>query len=172
MINKVVIPWVVNSSPLISLGNIGQLSLLSRLATQVIVVPAVVKEVLYAKDMASDALQKALADSQLEEAKTAMFDPTVALWGLGPGETEVLSFARQFADHKCEAILDDRAARQCARSFNIPTRGTLGIVLLAKQRGIIPRASVVIEALQTTGLFLTPILVEQALSLVDESPSD
>jgi predicted nucleic acid-binding protein len=34
-----------------------------------------------------------------------------------------------------EAIIDDLAGRRCAAAFNIPVRGTLGLVLTAKQRG-------------------------------------
>jgi hypothetical protein len=43
-------------------------------------------------------------------------------------------------------------------------------VLLAKQRGIIPAAATVLEALQLAGLFLSPELITQALALVGETP--
>lgn len=36
--------------------------------------------------------------------------------------------------------LDDRAARKCAVVEGIPTRGTLGVLLAAKVRGLIPSA--------------------------------
>ena len=32
-------------------------------------------------------------------------------------------------------MIDDREARRCARTLNIPVIGTLGLVLLAKQLG-------------------------------------
>lgn len=170
MAERMTTRWVVNASPLISLGHIGQLGLLSSLAQEVVVVPAVVTEVLHAADAASAALTAALSASQLHQVKAVEPDSTIALWGLGAGETEVLSFARHHLAQDYEVVLDDRAARQCARSFNIRTRGTLGIVLLAKRHGLIPSAAAVIESLQMAGLFLSPTIVAQALALVGESP--
>jgi len=54
---------------------------------------------------------------------------------LGAGESEVLTWARQNPGY--EAILDDRAARNCAITLQIPVRGTLGVALLAKREGLI-----------------------------------
>ena len=34
-------------------------------------------------------------------------------------------------------VLDDRAARNCAKSLQIRTLGTVGVILLAKRRGLI-----------------------------------
>ncbi|HYW83217.1 MAG TPA: DUF3368 domain-containing protein, partial [Spirochaetia bacterium] len=59
-------------------------------------------------------------------------------WGLGPGETAVLGVALERAH--CTAVLDDASARACARAFDIPLIGTLGVVLRARQRGVIPSA--------------------------------
>jgi predicted nucleic acid-binding protein len=79
--------WAVNASPLITLGQIGQLSLLNKLAQKVVVVPAVVAEVLRGEDAASAALASALASSQFHQVEAVEPDATIALWGLGPGET-------------------------------------------------------------------------------------
>ena len=49
------------------------------------------------------------------------------------------------ADPECEAILDDRDARRCAQALRIGVRGTIGLVILAKQIGSIPLARPVSE---------------------------
>jgi predicted nucleic acid-binding protein len=49
---------------------------------------------------------------------------------LGLGESQVLSYVQTHSD--CVAIVDDRAARNCACTLKIPVRGTLGVLLLAK----------------------------------------
>ncbi len=71
-------------------------------------------------------------------------------------------------DPDCEAILDDRDARRCATVLKIGSRGTLGVVILAKQIGLISSAFPVVEQLRQVGLFLTDDVATQALRLVGE----
>jgi predicted nucleic acid-binding protein len=64
--------------------------------------------------------------------------------------------------------LDDLAARKCARSLGIPIRGTVGVFLLAKQRGIIPAAAPLLEKLIAAGMRFEKRWLDQALQLVGE----
>ena len=45
------------------------------------------------------------------------------VWNLGDGESEVLSFALAYPQYK--AMIDDRAARSCARTLGVQTLGTV-----------------------------------------------
>lgn len=93
-------------------------------------------------------------------------DPvTITEWQLGAGESAVLALA---AEHQLEAIIDDLAGRKCAAALNIPVRGTLGIVLVAKQRGVIPAARPVIEDMMHAGLYLSRRVLDKALQRVGE----
>jgi predicted nucleic acid-binding protein len=65
-------------------------------------------------------------------------------------------------------IPDDRDARRCAQALGIGVRGTLGLVILAKQIGSIPSARSVVEQLRQVGLFLTDDIANGALALVGE----
>jgi len=47
------------------------------------------------------------------------------------------------------AVLDDGAARRCARSLSLMITGTLAVVLLAKQHGLIDSASQVLHDLRS-----------------------
>ena len=67
-----------------------------------------------------------------------------------------------------EAIIDDLAGRPCAAFLGIPVRGTLGIVLAAKQRGHIAAARPVMEALIKSGLYLSRAVLDEALKRVGE----
>ena len=67
-----------------------------------------------------------------------------------------------------ETIIDDLAGRKCAASLNIPVRGTLGIVLVAKKRGLIAKARPVIEDMMSAGLYLSRKVVDKALQKVGE----
>ena len=85
---------------------------------------------------------------------------------MGAGESSVLTLAA--TRQGIEAIIDDLAGRKCAASLQIPVRGTLGIVLVAKNRGVIPRARPVIEDMMGAGLYLSRNVLEAALHRVGE----
>lgn len=67
-----------------------------------------------------------------------------------------------------EAVIDDLAARRCAGALSIPIRGTLGLTLLAKQRGHISSARRVLEQLRQGGMYLSGEVMNRALALVGE----
>ncbi|WP_416349235.1 DUF3368 domain-containing protein [Leptolyngbya sp. CCNP1308] len=56
---------------------------------------------------------------------------------------------------KFRAMVDDAAARRCARSLNIPTIGTGGALVLAKRRGLIPTVAEPLQALRDAGLWIS-----------------
>jgi predicted nucleic acid-binding protein len=92
--------------------------------------------------------------------------PVIQAWDLGPGESAVLAWAT--AHPGAEAILDDLAARRCAASLAVPVRGTLGLVLLAKRRGMVPAARPLLDTLREAGMYLSPAVMDRALRLVGE----
>lgn len=88
-------------------------------------------------------------------------DPLVLAWDAGPGETEVLTYAR--ANPDVWAVVDDDYARRCAQSLGIRTLGTCGVIVLAKRRGVIAKARPCLEALQAAGLWLSDGLIRAVL---------
>ena len=87
-------------------------------------------------------------------------------WDLGLGESAVLTWG--YVNPGTEVIVDDLAARRCAATLGIPVRGTLGIVITAKQRGIIPAARPVLEQLRLCGMYLSDRVINQALAFLGE----
>ena len=61
--------------------------------------------------------------------------PSIAAWDLGRGESEVLTLA--LGKPRTGVVLDDLQARKCAELFEISLIGTLGLVVLAKRKGLI-----------------------------------
>ena len=157
--------FVLDSSPLIALGGVGRLDLVAALAREVVVPEQVAAEVSRVGDEAS----RALTDSAFTIAQVQPH-PLVVPWGLGSGETAVLSFAK--SQRQFVAVVDDLAARRCASSIGVLCRGTLGLVLLAKTRQLIPSAADLLAELEQSGLYLSRDLVEYGLGLVGETPGD
>ena len=156
---------VVNASPFIFLSRADLLSLLQTVAPRVSVPAEVVAEVL-AKG-AETRTAKALAGAAwLERLSPCSIPRSVESWDLGPGESAVLSHGLMRSGSL--VVLDDLQARRCAASLGLPTIGTLGLVLRAKRRGVVPAARPVVEQLVEGGMYLSRKVVDQALSLVDE----
>jgi len=65
-------------------------------------------------------------------------------------------------------IVDDLAARRCAVALGIPVRGTLGLVLTAKQRGTIGPPTH-FEQRCSCGMYLSNRVMNQALLVGNKS---
>lgn len=157
--------WIVNASPIIVLAKVGQLRLLEELSEECVVPEAVAVEILAgpSEDPARQALEEGWGRRQ---APNDVFIELVE-WGLGPGETSVLALAKERTP--AVAILDDGAARSCAKTFNIPVMGTLAIVLRAKKAGLIPAASEVFRDMRAAGFHLNDRIVQQVLGGIGET---
>lgn len=157
--------WIANASPVIVLAKAGYLELLKELASELVLPEAVVAEILAgpADDPARQAVQGGWG---LRSAPKSVPSDLVE-WGLGPGETAVLALALERAP--CTAVLDDAAARTCAKAFGIPMIGTLGVVLRAKKRGLIPLAADVLKGIRAAGLHLDDRTIRLALGRLGEA---
>jgi predicted nucleic acid-binding protein len=154
--------WVLNASPTIVLARIGLQGVFFDLTQQVLIPQAVAKEIQAGPP--EDAAQRFLAEGRISIVPTPPPSSELSAWDLGAGETAVLSYA--LANPGWIAILDDGAARKCARSFSIPHKGTLAIVLLAKQQGLISSAANTLRALQSNGFRLDDELIRETLHRV------
>jgi predicted nucleic acid-binding protein len=122
--------WIANASPVTALAKIEKLDLLLVQGRTLLIPEAVVSEILQAP--AHDAARKALEAGWGSKPIAVAPDMGVLEWGLGAGETTVLSLAMQ---KKALAIVDDRAARIACKALGIPFIGTLGVVLRARHEG-------------------------------------
>nr|WP_093191264.1 DUF3368 domain-containing protein [Thiocapsa sp. KS1] len=157
--------WVVNASPLILLGKVEQIELLSAMAGQIAVPGAVIQEVSAKPDGARTiqilgALEPAIiVDDEVPPAN-------ILSWDLGAGETQVISYAVTHAADR--VVIDDLAARRCAKAMGLAIIGTLGIIGRAKVAGLIDRAGPVIQRLRETGLYASDEIVQRLLREVGE----
>ncbi len=157
--------WVLNASPLIILGKVSGITLLEKMCLDLIIPEGVVREL---DQGSSDDPARAWIHGEgasfvrrLEE-----IPPLILTWDLGKGEAEVIYWA--YLNPGYEAILDDRAARHCASSLGIRVRGTIGIILLAKKRGVLPQVKPILSQLMKSGFRISPELLRTAYRLADE----
>ena len=134
---------VLDSSAIIALAEINMANVIEALDMEIIVPQAVYEEVVVKgrgrpgsgelEDLARQGKVKVLAprDRALVEA---LHDP------LGMGESEAIALA---VEHGCTVVLDDRIARLKAKSMGLAVKGTIGLLRLAYDKGIIDKNKLV-----------------------------
>lgn len=156
---------VVDTTPIIALALIGKLGLLQHLYGEVVVPAAVYDEVLAggASGAGRAEFQEAvwLRVISLQDARRADL-----LADLGRGEAEVIALAQEIdADL---VVIDERLARRHARRLGLTLTGTLGVLLKAKERGLIPRITPLVEQFRQGGIHLSDAVITETLRLAGE----
>jgi uncharacterized protein len=135
---------ICNTSPFQYLHQLDLLAILPALAGEVIVPPAVVNEL--AVGRAAGVSLPDLESLPWVKVRHPVGELALPLVNdLGPGETEVLMLALEMRE--AVVILDDGLARQVAESLAIRLTGTLGLLLDAKRKGLIPAVAPLLDQL-------------------------
>jgi predicted nucleic acid-binding protein len=157
-------PVVVNNTPLVALWVLGRLDLLRQLFGEVLIPPAVQAEFL-----GTERIQRQQALDRATWIRMApLLNPRhpLAYTGLDRGEAETLALAEECGGM---VIMDERKGRRYAQRLALPLTGTLGVLLLAKEHGLITTVSSAMAQLQNAGLYLDAALVARVLDLAGES---
>ncbi|MEH2411727.1 DUF3368 domain-containing protein [Nostoc sp.] len=86
---------------------------------------------------------------------------------LDNGEREAIALALETGER--QILLDEREARQVAQNLGLQTIGTLGILLLAKNRKIITQVQPLLDAMINTAQYwVSRSLYEQVLRQIGE----
>jgi len=157
---------IMDASPLIVLFRSHQIYILPQLFNTIWVPNAVWEEVTNEKyhDVAFDGLINA---QWIQRVNVEQIPNRIKKRELGKGESEVLSFALNSPN--VYAVLDDLAARRCAKALKIPILGTGGLFILAKQRGIISSVTEALLSLRAVGLWLSEDVLELLITKAGES---
>lgn len=158
-------PVILNNTPLVALWLLGQFELLHSLYGEVLIPDAVLAEF-----VAFEALQRRHALSHAPWiVPTKLSNPQAALvyTGLDSGEADVLALAIERQARL--VIIDERKGRSFARRLNLPLTGTLGVLLAAKQNGLLFEVKPLVNALEAAGLHFRPALVAGVLAQADEA---
>jgi predicted nucleic acid-binding protein len=158
--------WVVNASPLILLGKVGQTPLLVALVDTVVVPKAVMREV-SAKPDGARTVEALTALKSVTFADDELPPANILSWDLEPGETQVITQAVRHGANRI--VIDDLEARRCAMAMGLSMIGTLGIIGRAKAVGLIDEAGPIIQRLRDTGLYASDDIVQRLLREVGES---
>ncbi len=159
---------VSNTGPLIGLAKVNQLSLLKSMYREVLIPPMVHKELMGKVGMESDQIDSALQDFiNVKELKTLEPATESALADLDEGEKQAIALAATVKKDVL-LLLDDRAGREAAKKLNVPTTGLIGILLLAKEKGLIKNVKSLLDEIRNHGYWLSDEVIEVARKLAGE----
>ena len=83
------------------------------------------------------------------------------------GESEAIALAEEIG--ASELLIDEKAARKVAMARKLPLIGTVGILLLAKRRGLLDSVKNILNEMQVKGTRISVKLYEQVLILAEEN---
>lgn len=158
---------VSDTTPLIGLASINRLDLLKELFEEVYIPQAVFDEtVTFGRENSKAKQQVSNANwIHVVEVKDRLA-VNVLLDEMDLGEVETIVLASEInADW---VLMDEKKGRRKLSQLNIPKIGTLGILLKAKELGLVPALKPEIEELQRSGFSTSPLLVEQILDAAGE----
>jgi uncharacterized protein len=154
---------VTNTSPIISLAGVGELRLVEALFAR-IVVPFEVWYELNDKPGAPEP-GELLALERVAFHPTPPFLPETS--ALDPGECAAIAVAVSIPD--AWVLLDDISARRVAEGLGLRVKGTLGVLVEAKRRGLVPAVRPLVQMMLENGCRLGPDVVSAVLAAAGEN---
>lgn len=153
-----------NTTPFIALSAIERLDLLPALFEQIHVVQPVVLEC-----AAGGGIKVPALDSLpwVTVQPVTAGDPEPMLTQLDEGEKWTLHAARQAGAELL--LIDERIGRNLAERMGLKVSGTLGILLKARQRGLIASFTGTAQSMRARGLFFHPRLIERLAASIGEN---
>jgi predicted nucleic acid-binding protein len=104
----------------------------------------------------------------LEQSIKGGHDSRVLMAALDPGETEALCLALEVTPRFI--LVDERPTRRVAKQLNLPVIGTLGVLLRAKEHGLLTAIQPSLDALVTVEFYVTAGLYDRVLVDAGEAP--
>jgi predicted nucleic acid-binding protein len=146
---------IADTSCLILLDKIGELSLLNELFGEIYITNEVAKE-----------YQNVLPPWFIIQEPQDKNYQTILEANIDKGEASAIALALEYKD--ALLIIDDLKGRIYAQKLGLTITGTLGIIVDAKSAGIISSAKKILEKVKETNFRISPEIELQILKLVKE----
>ncbi|MBM4464914.1 MAG: DUF3368 domain-containing protein [Chloroflexi bacterium] len=158
---------VANSGPLIGLASIGEFRLLKDVFGEIVIPSAVYNEVVIQGRDQPGAKETREADwiKVVEVQEHLAVD--LLRNELDQGESEALVLAKELG--AARILIDERLARRKARSVGLTVIGTLGVLLMAKEAGLIPAVRPFLDHLSATPFRMSGNLYRKVLYMAGET---
>ena len=146
-------PVVSDSTCLIGLERVAELDILPALFAPIMIPPEVERE-----------FGSKFSWLQTENITNSSLVTALQL-AVDAGEAEAIALA---SEKGCLLISDDKQARAAAKNLGVKVIGTVGVLVRAKQNGVISAIKPILDDLDLNSFFISRALREEALKLVGE----
>jgi len=155
-----------DASPLIALSLIERLELLRLLFGTVTITEVVRDEVLSGSAKPGEAaIANGIESGSIQVIADRWLEPRFP--ELDEGEASTLRAATHLGA-PCLVLIDERVGRAIARELEIAHTGTVGLIVQAKKRGLIPSARALFEQLLAQHFRVSGEMIREALVLAGE----
>lgn len=144
---------VSDSTCLIGLERIGELHILPALFDPIMIPPKVERE-----------FGNKFAWLQTENITSRSLVAALRLV-VDVGEAEAIALA---SEKSCLLISDDKQVRSAAKRLGVAVIGTVGVLVRAKQSGVITELKSILDDLELNNFFISQALREEVLKLIGE----
>ena len=146
---------ICDTSCFIVLTNIGNLDILQKVYGQIVTTPEVASE--YSESLPDWIIIEQAVNIQMQQLLELQLDK---------GESSAIALALETLE--CTIILDDLKARKIAERLGLDITGTIGIIIKAKLKGIIPSIKPLIDKIKTTDFRVSEDIEKQAMIAAGE----
>jgi predicted nucleic acid-binding protein len=154
---------IADTSALVALAACDALSLLDHIFKEVRVPPSVRRECTVPGKPEAERLEVYLR-GRVEEVDLKDF--VIAVAGLGQGELEAMALYKRLRADRL--LVDDHRARKIAHLNGIEVVGSLGVLLRAKESGLISEIRPLLATIRSAGVHYGEQLMGEALRLAGE----
>ena len=146
---------VSDTSCLILLKKLGKLEILESLFKKITVTQIIAQE-----------FGKELPDFiEIEDPNNKNYQRILETY-LDPGEASAIALALE--KEKCLLILDDNKARKEAKQLNLTFTGTIGIIIVAKEKGLLDSINDLVNEIRESDFRISESLLEEMIRKSNE----
>lgn len=144
---------IANSTPLINFAAIQRLDILQHLFGKIVIPPAVERELLQKGEPYASAAELKRWQATLLEVRPVRNVMLCRLLKLNVDDGEAEAIALAVEQQATRLLLDESRGRLIAESYQLPVMGSIGCLIRAKQKGMIPAIKPLLDAMQTDARF-------------------
>ena len=156
---------IADAGPLIAFARLGRIGLLTQVFAQVLVTEQVFTECTCRADFPETQPILEAAHNQMIQRCTAPASHFELALHVDAGEASAIAAAAEWG---CGVLMDDKAGRRMAKNFGVASIGTVGVLVLARQKKLVPNIKPLLDQLTQSGYFLGDKLIGSALAAAGE----
>jgi predicted nucleic acid-binding protein len=157
---------VSDTTPISELAKVEHLDLLPKLFGKVLIPHGVFNELQVGQHPAAEFVQNLSWIEVVKVENQQVVEELQKSFNLHLGESEAIALAEEIG--ASQLLIDEKAARKVAMVRKLPLIGTVGILLLAKRRGLLDSVKDILDEMQVKGTRISDRLYLQVLTLAEE----